>query len=99
MLKPNLSARLHHLMGRSEALAEMAGLLDRDHAALLELVERVKNGAGDPKRQVGDLLHGLREQKQALVARLADLRDEALTETSLLRAEIVLSAGHGEVEG
>ncbi|PZQ65304.1 MAG: hypothetical protein DI570_02345 [Phenylobacterium zucineum] len=98
MPKLSLSARLHHLMGRAEALAEMAGLLDRDHTALLALVERLKHADADPVRQVADLLAGLQEQKRALVARLADLRDETLTETALLKAEMVLAADRGEAE-
>jgi hypothetical protein len=87
----SLPHRLHHLMGRAEALAEVAGLLDRDHTALLTLIEQLQAKAADPRQQIVDLLEGLRAQKQALVARLADLRDEALTETRLLRAELLLT--------
>jgi ferritin-like protein len=77
-------------MGRAEALAEIADLLDRDHAALVSLVDRLKHLADDPKRQISDLFEGLSAQKRALMARLADLRDETVGEVSLLRAEIVL---------
>jgi ferritin-like protein len=89
---PGLGSRLHHLMGRAEALAEVADLLDRDHAALVALVERLKALADDPKRQIADLFDGLSAQKRALVGRLADLRDETVGEVSLLRAEIVLGS-------
>lgn len=87
----SLPQRLHHLMGRAEALAEVAGLLDRDHSALLALVAQLQTSGGDPRQQISDLLEGLRSQKQSLVARLADLRDETLTETRLLRAELLLT--------
>lgn len=92
MNDPGLGSRLHHLMGRAEALAEIAELLDRDHAALVALVDRLKALADDPRRQIADLFEGLSVQKQTLVARLADLRDETVGEVSLLRAEIVLGS-------
>lgn len=92
MNDPGLGARLHHLMGRAEALAEVADLLDRDHAALVALVERLKHMADDPKRQIADLFEGLSTQKRTLVGRLADMRDETVGEVSLLRAELVLGS-------
>jgi hypothetical protein len=92
----SLPARLHHLMGRAEALAEVAALLDRDHATLLALIERLGGSEQDPALQIADLLAGLREQKQALVARLADLRDETVTESALLRAEFARTATPGD---
>ncbi|MEW5687535.1 MAG: hypothetical protein AB1942_21685 [Pseudomonadota bacterium] len=86
-----LLQRLYWLLGRTDAMGEIAALLARDHDALLELIGGIardsKGADARPADMMARILAGLAGLRADLLHRIGDLKDEALVEARLVAQE------------
>lgn len=83
-----LLARLHRIAGRAQALGDVAAMLERDQQRYRQLLVDFSRSSGDRAQAAADFLHGVGALRQELLARLGDMRDEALQEADLIQREV-----------
>lgn len=92
-----LLQRLYWLLGRTDAMSEIAAMLARDHDALLELIGGIARDAKGPDARPADLiarvLAGMAGLRADLLHRIGDLKDEALVEARLMAEESGVELG------
>lgn len=94
MIQSNPPLHLSYLLGRSEALSELAALLEQSESTLFRSLDVLRRqlearGRGD----VLPVIERITRERQDLLDRILDVRDETLVESQLASA---LAVGAGQ---
>lgn len=94
MIQSNPPLHLSYLLGRSEALSELAALLEQSESTLFRSLDVLRRqlearGRGD----VLPVIERITRERQDLLDRILDVRDEILVESQLASA---LAVGAGQ---